>query len=91
MLFDMISLSMFLCACKIGRDHGSLLVGALVGCFTMFSLYWGGWGLGWVIEQSRNRFLQKYDGLLLLPWAAFLFGVSIFLPPFVLSFTASSN
>lgn len=84
-MVDLFSATMFILSCYSGREHGSLFVGALIGCFALYTHFWGDWMLSFLTYRSRNRILQKWGVWLFLLWTAALFAASVLLPPFVLS------
>lgn len=84
-MVDLISCVMFIYASRVGRSHGSLFVGVLVGCFVVFTYLEGGRTLHYCMERIRNRVLRKLEVVLWIIWTAFMLWVSFVLPPFILS------
>lgn len=89
-MVDYFSIIMFVLACLKGRSRGSLFIGALVGCFVLFTYLEGGRMLYLCTSQSRNTFFKRSGVGLWLLWTVLMAWLSLRLPLFLLSVTGSS-
>ena len=88
-MFDLFSGMMFIVACSMGRQHGSLFAGALVGCFVVYAHFWCGWILCYTMRKScskRVREIRFAIGLLLI---VFFLAIAYILPSNFISFANS--